>query len=330
MNPVLGTASKSSGPSPIPATGTTIVPTTMSSDAGQISSDNSSDEDMEIDDQPASTPILATASSSSAPTNPTGETGTAESRALVTGGVEGPMAGSETIISTQTEDIVRDYYKHRHLRYEYTGSGGLTMNNNEYPEQLLLANRTRKREIEKEKREEERREKKSEKSKRRHTDLTRKLREPEGGAGSVRREEGEDGQIQPQNDQEKIDAQDQRQMQGEQGGSDALDQEQGQGGEEENVMDEVIGGAQDQHLPEKKVSEEQQLRGESQHIVETTGGVSRGAEPHHDHVVVTSNVVDDHVMEEEHADVSTVFAGIDPQAIEGAESLLGLLKQGLP
>ncbi|KAK3845806.1 MAG: small nuclear RNA activating complex, subunit SNAP43-domain-containing protein [Linnemannia gamsii] len=374
-----------SGPSPITAaTGTAVLPTTISSDAGQISSDDSSDEEMEIGGQPASMPTLVTTSTSSAPTRPTGEASTAGIRASVTGEVTGPMAGSETVsavsgpakvstqevhaprfirraggkgiestlpsafplsmlqstafsISTQTEDIVRDYYKHRHLRYEYTGSGGLTLNNNEYPEQLLLANRTRKRELEKEKREEERREKKSEKSKRRHTDLTRKLREPEGGASSLRREEedgveereeedddqggyGAHGQIHNQNDQGRSDARVQWQEQA----------EQGQLGEEDNVMEEVIAGAQDQDMPETTDAEETQPKGESRHVVESARGIRRGVEPHQEHVVVSSTVIDDHVMNEEHADVSVVFAGIDPQAIEGAESLLGLQKQGLP
>ncbi|KAG0380336.1 hypothetical protein BGX24_008902 [Mortierella sp. AD032] len=325
-----------SGPSPITAaTGTAVLPTTISSDAGQISSDDSSDEEMEIDGQPASIPTLVTTSTSSAPTRPTGEASTAGIRASVTGAVTGPMAGPETV--SATEDIVRDYYKHRHLRYEYTGSGGLTLNNNEYPEQLLLANRTRKRELEKEKREEERREKKSEKSKRRHTDLTRKLREPEGGASSLRREE-EDGveeREEGDDDQGGFSAHGQVHNQNDQGRSDAHVQwqeqaEQGQPGEEDNVMEEVIGGAQDQDMLETTDTGETQPKGESRHVVESARGIRRGVEPHQEHVVVSSNVIDDHVMNEEHADVSVVFAGIDPQAIEGAESLLGLQKQGLP
>ncbi|KAG0273631.1 hypothetical protein BGZ97_010666, partial [Linnemannia gamsii] len=36
-------------------------------------------------------------------------------------------------IGTQVEDMVRDYYRDRLLRFEHAGSGGLTMNENEYP-----------------------------------------------------------------------------------------------------------------------------------------------------------------------------------------------------
>lgn len=34
--------------------------------------------------------------------------------------------------------MVRDYYRHRLLRFEYAGSGGLSLNENEYPEEFLV------------------------------------------------------------------------------------------------------------------------------------------------------------------------------------------------
>ncbi|KAF9905642.1 hypothetical protein EC991_001472 [Linnemannia zychae] len=209
-------------------------------------------------------------------------------------------------ISGQTEDVLRDYYKHRHLRYEYTGSGGLTMNNNEFPENFLLVNRAHKRELEKKRQVEEKRQRKSEKSKRRHTELTRKLQDRKSDANSVREEEEEEGEVDGGNASARFE-----QEQYGQEGSDSRSQDQGQPGKD-HTMEEVIGEAQDQHMLEATDGEESQ-----------SADAGERGDPHHQGHVVRS------MMGEEHADGSAILAGVDPQAIEGAESLLGLLKQGL-
>jgi hypothetical protein len=48
------------------------------------------------------------------------------------------LQSTTSSIGTQVEDMVRDYYRHRLLRFEYAGSGGLTMNENEYPQEFLV------------------------------------------------------------------------------------------------------------------------------------------------------------------------------------------------
>ncbi|KAG9072852.1 hypothetical protein KI688_000632 [Linnemannia hyalina] len=47
------------------------------------------------------------------------------------------LQSTTSSIGPQVEDMVRDYYRHRLLRFEYAGSGGLTLNENEYPEEFL-------------------------------------------------------------------------------------------------------------------------------------------------------------------------------------------------
>ncbi|KAK3808036.1 MAG: small nuclear RNA activating complex, subunit SNAP43-domain-containing protein [Linnemannia elongata] len=48
------------------------------------------------------------------------------------------LQATTSSIGPQVEDMVRDYYRHRLLRFEYAGSGGLTLNENEYPEEFLV------------------------------------------------------------------------------------------------------------------------------------------------------------------------------------------------
>lgn len=48
------------------------------------------------------------------------------------------LQSTTSSIGTQVEDMIRDYYRHRLLRFEYAGSGGLTMNENEYPQEFLV------------------------------------------------------------------------------------------------------------------------------------------------------------------------------------------------
>ncbi|KAF9084119.1 Small nuclear RNA activating complex, polypeptide 1, 43kDa [Mortierella sp. AD031] len=205
-------------------------------------------------------------------------------------------------IATQMEDVVRDYYKHRLQRFEYATSGGLTMNDNEYPEDLLLVNRSRKRQLEKERRAGDKQERKHERAKRRHEELAQKLREKLEADGEE--SEGSSSQIQRQN------------------------------GESDMVMDGDAEGQQEQDMTVSQVEGEATQLGEGSADVEE----SRQGERQHDQVASLST---DDVMAESQGGgggsalnipgdegIQAQQGDVDLQAIEGAESLVRLQKLG--
>ncbi|KAF9119136.1 hypothetical protein BGX30_004060 [Mortierella sp. GBA39] len=343
-----GAAQQSTGPSSI----TAAAAMTASSNARQtLLSDDNSDTDMEIRTE-STVPSVRPASpqsydqSSSATTSATlvqGSTVGTSTASTMAGSSNAPVASyvrrgrggnpvpqstlpsafpmsmlqsTTSSIGPQVEDMVRDYYRHRLLRFEYVGSGGLTLNENEYPEEFLLAHRIKKRELEKEKRVEEKQERKSQRAKRRHE---QKLRETGGEEGSAHGQGDGNGDGDEERAAERV-----QQQYG-----------QGQGGEEVIDMEGVIVDLEGQLMPGGQVAE--MHKDGPQYGLES----GRPGAPQKRNIVPldTTNLND--VMAERHrsGSVSAIDrpdghdgrqgeVEADLQAIEGAESLVQLQKHG--
>ncbi|KAH7059796.1 small nuclear RNA activating complex, subunit SNAP43-domain-containing protein [Linnemannia elongata] len=227
------------------------------------------------------------------------------------------LQATTSSIGSQVEDMVRDYYRHRLLRFEYAGSGGLSLNENEYPEEFLLAHRMKKRELEEEKRAEEKRERKSQRAKRRHE---QKLRKTGGDEGSAHGQ----GEGNGDGDEERAAGRVQQQH------------GQGQGGEEVIDMEGVIVNPRDQHMAGGHAAAMD--KGEPQYGLESR---KRGLAPQEWSTVTLDATSHDDVMADKHRGGSaSEIDGLDSddgrqgeveadlQTIEGAESLVQLQKHG--
>ncbi|KAF9152706.1 hypothetical protein BG015_004842 [Linnemannia schmuckeri] len=356
----LGAAQQPTGHSSATAATTTAATIAASSDTRRtILSDDNSDTDMELHTEstvpsvrPAAPQSYDQSSTSTFATTPastmqrptagpnTASTMTGPSNAPVVSYVRrrgGKTAQSSTLpsafpmsmlqsttssIGPQVEDLVRDYYRHRLLRFEYAGSGGLTLNDNEYPEEFLLAHRMKKREFEKEKRAEEKRERKSQKAKRRHAEKQRGAEDVEGGAP-------EQGDGDGNNEEEHAAGRVQQQH------NHAHGQEQGQGNVEGMAMEGVIVGPRDQHTSGAHVAVMQQS--EPQYGQESRG---QGVPQQWDTLPLSATAANDAMAESHKRGTASDLDGIadgrqgeveaDLQTIEGAESLVQLQKHGHP
>ncbi|KAF8948205.1 hypothetical protein BGZ47_006005 [Haplosporangium gracile] len=230
------------------------------------------------------------------------------------------LQSTTSSIGPQVENLVRDYYRHRLLRFEYAGSGGLTLNENEYPEEFLLAHRMKKRELEKEKRAEEKRERKSQKAKRRHAAKQRGAEGEEGGAHEQGNGDGD-------NEEEHVTGRVQQQQ------SHEHDQEQGQGDGEGVSMEGVIVGPRDRHMPGAHVAAIQQsesphgLKSRGQGVPQQWNTLPLGATAAND-VMAEKHIRDTASELDKLADGQQGEVEADLQTIEGAESLVQLQKHG--